>query len=205
MCGIPRASTGHRVAIMFSSPSAGSAGSSSSVSPGNKQSYSLFFQESDIETDSESSESDTSSQSSNQSQTKAIFRMQDTSTINTFRKCRGIDLRIEYVYFSAYPFPILSVLEEDTVGNEITEYRRHGDLTISPNTTHALGKIQPLHTFQLRPSLSSASSSEMEFDLPERLDLGVSERGIVGRQVTVVARGITGEVLQAGRGIVGFD
>jgi hypothetical protein len=47
--------------------------------------------------------------------------------------------------------------------------------------------------------------SEMEFSLPQKLDLGVSELGIVGRKVTVVARGEGGEVLQTGNGIVGYD
>ncbi|KAI9932061.1 hypothetical protein ASPWEDRAFT_171813 [Aspergillus wentii DTO 134E9] len=63
---------------------------------------------------------------------------------------------------------------------------RHGDLT------SALGT--PLHTFQLNPNKS------LEFELPQRLDLGVSEMGIVGRQVTISAGGVG-----IGTGIVGFD
>lgn len=43
--------------------------------------------------------------------------------------------------------------------------------------------------------------TEMEFELPERLDLGVSERGVVGRQVTMRDPG--GAVL--GVGIVGYN
>ena len=42
---------------------------------------------------------------------------------------------------------------------------------------------------------------DLEFELPERLELGVSEKGIVGRQVTVTEAG--GAVL--GVGIVGFN
>ncbi|KAL4774490.1 hypothetical protein BDW60DRAFT_205063 [Aspergillus nidulans var. acristatus] len=112
--------------------------------------------------------------------TSAVFQIKDSSTINTFRSCQAIDLRIE----------------------------RHGDLTLS-SSIHP-----PLHQFQLRPSLSFPSKAELgmneigneiEFDLPERLDLNISDRGIVGRQVTVVARGGNGEVLRMGRGIVGFD
>lgn len=41
----------------------------------------------------------------------------------------------------------------------------------------------------------------MEFELPERLDLGVSEKGVVGRQVTL--RQAEGAVL--GIGIVGYN
>ncbi|KAL4871226.1 hypothetical protein BDV12DRAFT_194589 [Aspergillus spectabilis] len=146
MCGIPRPSSGHRIAIMF--PSAEPTGTSS------HQSYSLFFLESDC-------------------QTKAVFRIKDTNTIDAFRACNGIDLRIE----------------------------RHGDLSIGGS----LKAIDPLYRFQLRPSLSTKTSEEMEFSLPERLDLNVSEQGIVGRQVTVVARGTAGEVIQMGNGIVGYD
>lgn len=42
---------------------------------------------------------------------------------------------------------------------------------------------------------------EMEFELPERLDLGVSEKGVVGRQVTMREAG--GAIL--GVGIVGYN
>jgi hypothetical protein len=42
----------------------------------------------------------------------------------------------------------------------------------------------------------------MEFELPERLDLGVSDKGIVGRQVTVM---VEGESVGVGMGIVGYD
>lgn len=84
--------------------------------------------------------------------------------------------------------------------------RRHGDLTIS-HPGLSLGQIAPLHAFQLRPSSLSSekTAGEMEFSLPQKLDLGVSEQGIVGRKVTVVARGEGGEVLQMGNGIVGYD
>lgn len=50
-------------------------------------------------------------------------------------------------------------------------------------------------------SQSRGSQTEMEFELPERLDLGVSEKGIVGRQVTVREAG--GAVL--GVGVVGYN
>ena len=42
---------------------------------------------------------------------------------------------------------------------------------------------------------------DLEFDLPERLDLDVSEKGVVGRQVTVSEAG--GSIL--GVGIVGYN
>ncbi|KAL2847921.1 hypothetical protein BJX68DRAFT_239060 [Aspergillus pseudodeflectus] len=162
MCGIPRPSTGHRIAIMFPPRHP----SSSTAHPATAN-YSLFFRESD----------------SDSMQTTAVFRSKDTSMIDIFRACRGIDLRIE----------------------------RHGDLTLTPSTLLS-PKSQPLHQFQLQPHFSTSqsksaalSSSELEFSLPERLDLGVSERGIVGRQVTVFATGQAGEVIPMGNGIVGYD
>ncbi|KAL2838037.1 hypothetical protein BJY01DRAFT_251160 [Aspergillus pseudoustus] len=112
-------------------------------------------------------------------ETKAVFRSKDRSMIDLFRASRGIDLRIE----------------------------RHGDLTLSPPSL-ATERAKPLYQFQLQPhssSKSALSSSELEFSLPERLDLGVSDRGIVGRQVTVVATGQAGEVIPMGNGIVGYD
>ncbi|KAL2820690.1 hypothetical protein BJX63DRAFT_428009 [Aspergillus granulosus] len=156
MCGIPRPSTGHRIAIIFPPRHP----SSSTAHPASAN-YALFFQESDSD-----------------SKTRAVFRSKDTSMIDIFRACRGIDLRIE----------------------------RHGDLTLSPPTL-AREQSQPLYQFQLQPHSSSKSvlSSELEFSLPERLDLGVSDKGIVGRQVTVFATGQAGEVIPMGNGIVGYD
>lgn len=75
MCGIARPSTGHRIAVMF--PSA----NTKSMTP-----YSLFFREMP------------------DAGTKAVFRIEDASTFDVFRGCRGIDLRIEYVSFFSLPF-----------------------------------------------------------------------------------------------------
>ncbi|KAL1998118.1 hypothetical protein VTN02DRAFT_6824 [Thermoascus thermophilus] len=66
---------------------------------------------------------------------------------------------------------------------------RHGDLTA---TTPA----QPLHSF----ALDTGSSTAMEFELPEKLDLDVSERGIIGRRITLRSRDTT-----LGTGIVGYN
>ncbi|KAL4970508.1 uncharacterized protein BDV14DRAFT_195195 [Aspergillus stella-maris] len=173
MCGPSRPATGHRIAIMFPSPSTSRSASPSSVSflssPASspepeafspaREAYSLSFQQ---------AEQDSAG-------TKAVFRAKDANETGNglFEEWRGIEMRIE----------------------------RHGDLTL----TNA--GLQPLHQFQLRPSSSDSikAKDELEFSLPERLDLNVSEKGIVGRQVTVVARGERGEVLQMGNGIVGFD
>lgn len=61
--------------------------------------------------------------------------------------------------------------------------------------------IEPLHQFRLQPG--GKGNDEMEFELPERLDLGVSETGIVGRQVTVLVEGQSS--VGVGMGIVGYD
>jgi hypothetical protein len=47
----------------------------------------------------------------------------------------------------------------------------------------------------------TVNPTEIEFELPERLDLGVSEKGVIGRQVTVREEG--GSIL--GIGIVGYN
>ncbi|KAB8204355.1 hypothetical protein BDV34DRAFT_119626 [Aspergillus parasiticus] len=137
MCGIARPSTGHRIAVMFPSPN------TKSMTP-----YSLFFREMP------------------DAGTKAVFRIEDASTFDVFRGCRGIDLRIE----------------------------RYGDLSSARMS-------EPLHQFRLQPY--GKGNDEMEFELPERLDLGVSETGIVGRQVTVLVEGQSS--VGVGMGIVGYD
>ncbi|EYE99023.1 uncharacterized protein EURHEDRAFT_383209 [Aspergillus ruber CBS 135680] len=70
---------------------------------------------------------------------------------------------------------------------------KYGDLTSSPTLASS-----PLHAFRLSPQ-PGTSKMEMECELPERLDLGISDTGIVGRQVTVVADG------RMGTGVVGYD
>lgn len=78
--------------------------------------------------------------------------------------------------------------------------RKYGDLsTTTPNPA-------PLHNFHLDFARSSALKSghrpvEIEFELSEHLDLDVSTKGVVGRQVTVSDE--NGIVL--GVGIVGYN
>ncbi|KAJ6001337.1 hypothetical protein N7499_002750 [Penicillium canescens] len=103
--------------------------------------------------------------------TKAIFRMDDTETYHTLRGCGHVDVRIE----------------------------KYGDIS---NTSLS---NSPLHQFRLEMTQDrnskSACQTEMEFELPQRLDLGVSEKGVIGRQVTV--REVGGSIL--GIGIVGYN
>ncbi|KAJ5294866.1 hypothetical protein N7508_009687 [Penicillium antarcticum] len=103
--------------------------------------------------------------------TKAIFRMDDADTYQAIRGCGRVDVRIE----------------------------KYGDIS---NTSI---NNSPLHQFRLEMTQDgnsrSASQTEMEFDLPQRLDLGVSEKGVIGRQITVREEG--GSIL--GIGIVGYN
>lgn len=68
-----------------------------------------------------------------------------------------------------------------------TPDRKYGDIS---NTSL---NNAPLHQFRLEmtqdKNSKSASQTEMEFELPQRLDLGVSEKGVIGRQVTVREEG----------------
>ncbi|KAJ5207910.1 hypothetical protein N7449_002289 [Penicillium cf. viridicatum] len=103
--------------------------------------------------------------------TKAIFRTEDAETYHALRGCRNVDMRIE----------------------------KYGDLSTTSQS------ISPLHQFYLNmeqdKNYRTANPMEIEFELPERLDLGVSEKGVIGRQVTVREQG--GEIL--GIGVVGYN
>ncbi|KAJ5184458.1 hypothetical protein N7491_007677 [Penicillium cf. griseofulvum] len=75
---------------------------------------------------------------------------------------------------------------------------KYGDLSTTSQPS-------PLHQFNLNmeqgKSSKTANMTEIEFELPERLDLGVSEKGVIGRQVTVREQG--GSIL--GIGVVGYN
>ncbi|KAK1144637.1 hypothetical protein N8T08_004940 [Aspergillus melleus] len=143
MCGPPRPSSGHRIAIMFPSSADGP---TRSMAP-----YSLFFK--DI---------------GHESGTTAVFRIDDASTLRLFRESKDMDIRIE----------------------------KHGDLTSTSNMT-----TPPLHQFLVSPgSRTGLQGTDLEVQLPERVDLDVSDVGIVGRKVTVSVGG-----QRMGMGIVGFD
>lgn len=66
-----------------------------------------------------------------------------------------------------------------------------------------LEKSQPLHSFQLSPQ---HSTGRIKFDLPYRLEFGVSESGIVGRQATLLlsSREVS-ETSILGTGIIGWN
>ncbi|PLB48307.1 hypothetical protein P170DRAFT_465707 [Aspergillus steynii IBT 23096] len=72
---------------------------------------------------------------------------------------------------------------------------KHGDLTSQSST------MPPLHQFFVSPDLEvDQTGTDFEVQLPERLDLDVSDVGIVGRKVSVSVGG-----QGMGMGIVGFD
>lgn len=88
-----------------------------------------------------------------------------------------------------------------TVGSLHVDFaRKYGDLSTKTIQT------TPLHSFRLDLARSSTTkpghcSAEMEFELSERLDLDVSAKGVVGRQVTMSdASGIL-----LGVGVVGYN
>lgn len=93
----------------------------------------------------------------------------------------------------------VSERSQDWTGPQLTYSRKYGDLsTRTPDP--------PIHQFKLDLSQDQNMKPghcqrEMEFELPERLDLGVSEKGVVGRQVTMREAG--GAIL--GVGIVGYN
>ncbi|KAJ5247081.1 hypothetical protein N7468_002064 [Penicillium chermesinum] len=108
---------------------------------------------------------------SNSRKTKATFHIDDADTYNALRGHRQLDMRIE----------------------------KYGDLSTNTATSPP-----PLHKFRLDfargQSTAGPAPRTVEFELPERLDLGASEKGVVGRQVTMEAGG---SIL--GVGIVGYN
>lgn len=158
---------------LSSSPeSVSSFASSSSIA--SMSSYSLFFRDTDATTP----------------KTRAIFRTQDAETYHALKECRNVDMRIEWV--DSVP----RVIQDKMLTVHI---RKFGDLSITSQS------ISPLHQFRLNmgqdKNCNTANSMEIEFELPERLDLGVSDKGVIGRQVTVREQG--GSIL--GIGVVGYN
>ncbi|PWY92003.1 hypothetical protein BO70DRAFT_326797 [Aspergillus heteromorphus CBS 117.55] len=111
------------------------------------------------------------------SKTKATFRIPDMKTLAAFQASMAVEVRIE----------------------------RHGDLT-SQSTLPPLYHFRipaPGTTGKQKQTGSGCEGGEFEVFLPERLELGISERGIVGRQVGVVLEGVDVDV-DMGRGSWGL-
>ncbi|KAF7717184.1 Uncharacterized protein PECH_004037 [Penicillium ucsense] len=104
--------------------------------------------------------------------TKAIFHFSDSDTYQALCREREVQMRIE----------------------------THGDLSSSTQ------KLTPLHVFRLKLSdplrkRASEGRAEAEVHLAEKLDLNVSTRGVVGRQVSLCdADGVL-----LGTGIIGYN
>jgi hypothetical protein len=71
-----------------------------------------------------------------------------------------------------------------------------GDL--SSSGTHTTS-TPPLYSFSLNPSLDASTLS-----LPLKLDLGVGDRGVIGRRVSVMTGSIRGPLTVA-EGIMGWN
>lgn len=66
-----------------------------------------------------------------------------------------------------------------------------------------LEKSQPLYSFELSPQ---HSTGRIEFNLPYKLDFGVSESGIVGRQATLLSSGQdVNRPNILGKGVIGWN
>lgn len=66
-----------------------------------------------------------------------------------------------------------------------------------------LENSKPLYSFELSPR---HSTERIEFHLPYKLDFGVSESGIVGRQATLLlsSRDVS-KMSILGKGVIGWD
>ena len=80
-----------------------------------------------------------------------------------------------------------------------------GDLSCSSSSSSSPLQIlpPPLYSFSLK------AGEERTFLLAEKLDLGVGERGVIGRRVSVMARTAGGGVREGGRvvaeGVMGWN
>ena len=78
--------------------------------------------------------------------------------------------------------------------HNLTLGSRDGDLSASANSP----QLNALYSFDLE------SNSSLIMQLPERLDLGVSDVGIIGRRISVMT-GSTQEPLTVAEGIIGWN
>ncbi|RDK43288.1 hypothetical protein M752DRAFT_326151 [Aspergillus phoenicis ATCC 13157] len=188
MCGPSRPSSGSLIAVIFPSSSPSSASSSASSTPSSPSSSSSLL-----------SSNDSSSSTSNTSY-NLFFRNtthpdsdQRSQTWNT-----STTTTTKALFRISDPLTRRSFQESAAVHVRIEKY---GDLTAENNSP-------PLHYFRL-PMKMQEGDGEFEVALPERLELGVSERGIVGRcvRVGIGMDGIgTGTgIVDMGRGVVGYD
>ncbi|KAE8552352.1 hypothetical protein EYB25_006246 [Talaromyces marneffei] len=70
-------------------------------------------------------------------------------------------------------------------------------------TPTALEKSKPLYSFDLSPQ---HTAGRIEFSLPYKLDFGVSEYGIVGRQATLLSSSQdVSERSILGKGVIGWN
>jgi hypothetical protein len=77
--------------------------------------------------------------------------------------------------------------------------RKYGDLM----TPTDLEKSKPLYSFDLSPQ---HRTGRIEFDIPYKLDFGVSESGIVGRQATLLSSSQDVRKMNIlGKGVIGWN
>lgn len=66
-----------------------------------------------------------------------------------------------------------------------------------------LKKSKPLYSFELNPQ---HSTGQIDFHLPYKLDFGVSESGIVGRQATLLSSSRDVDKTSIlGKGVIGWN
>ncbi|RDH16903.1 hypothetical protein M747DRAFT_108761 [Aspergillus niger ATCC 13496] len=191
MCGPSRPSSGSLIAVIFPSSSPSSSASSSASSTPSSPSSS---------TSSSLSSNDSSSSTSNASY-NLFFRNTTHPDLDQRSQTEwntSSSTTTKALFRISDPLTRRSFQESAAVHVRIEKY---GDLT-AENTS------PPLHYFRL-PMKMQEGDGEFEVALPERLELGVSERGIVGRcvRVGVGMDGIgTGTgIVDMGRGVVGYD
>ncbi|PYI00926.1 hypothetical protein BO78DRAFT_437112 [Aspergillus sclerotiicarbonarius CBS 121057] len=188
MCGPSRPSSGKLIAVIFP-PSSSSSSSFSSSASSASSSFSSSF-----------SSSSSSEEYTGNTCTSYSLSFQDP---NTTTSPNSNERKTKALFRISSPKTLSLFRESKGVNVRIEKY---GDLT-APITS------PPLYDFKVPFSGNKVGGKkeevEVEVTLPERLELGVSERGIVGRLVRVSlfgdGDGNVDEGVDMGRGIVGYD
>ena len=132
------------------------------------------------------------SNAENSHHTHATLSTSDQTSLHALRNMTTFTMRIELVWPQC--------LQLKSAFTYFFPSRKYGNLM----TPTDLENSKPLYFFELCPQYKS--TERIEFHLPHRLDFGVSESGIVGRQATLLSSSRDmSEMSILGKGVIGWD
>ncbi|KAF3004330.1 hypothetical protein E8E13_009429 [Curvularia kusanoi] len=89
--------------------------------------------------------------------------------------------------------------EQNENGRHWVVIHQDGDLSAPSSTSPQTAQSPPLYSFDLVGETDAAT-----LHLPQKLDLGVGERGVIGRRVSVMTGSVRGPLTVA-EGIIGWN